>query len=126
MLFQVLGDILESIIGAIFVDSDMNLEVVWEVYTRLFKIEEINEVIRKKPQHPVKELMEKFPKNVRFNMPEVKDGKVSIVVEIGLNEGLSHKKLKFKGLGINKIGAKYAAAKCALREFEKRVYREMM
>ena len=104
----------------------MSLEIVWEVYTRLFRIDEINEVIRKKPQHPVKELMEKFPSDVHFNKPEIKSGVVSVVVEIAIQNNASMEKLKFKGIGNNGTGAKYAAAKCALREVEKRSYRELM
>ena len=33
---KVLGDILESLAGAIFVDSGMNLESVWEILQPLF------------------------------------------------------------------------------------------
>ena len=110
---------MESIVGAVFIDCKMDLEKVWGVYTKLFSIEEINKVIKKNPKHPVAELMEEFPSNVKFNPANVeKDGTVSIIVEITIkNDG---SKEKFKGLGKNGTSAKYAAAHCALREMEKR------
>ena len=42
---KVLGDILESLAGAIFIDSGMSLESVWEVFQPLFdkKIGKIHE-----------------------------------------------------------------------------------
>lgn len=33
---KVLGDILESLAGAIFIDSGMNLEAVWKIFQPLF------------------------------------------------------------------------------------------
>ncbi len=35
---KVLGDILESVAGAIFLDSKMDLEAVWEVFKHLFEL----------------------------------------------------------------------------------------
>ena len=34
---KVLGDLLESLAGAIFLDSGMNLETVWRVFQPLFQ-----------------------------------------------------------------------------------------
>ena len=34
---KVLGDLLESLAGAIFLDSGMNLETVWRVFKPLFR-----------------------------------------------------------------------------------------
>ena len=122
-----MGDILESLVGAIFIDSKGNLEEVWKCYTRLFPLPEIEKVISNKPKHPVKELMERFPSNVNFSNAKVlKDGTVTITVDIHMIYGPSKETLKFKGLGGNRAGAKYAAAKCALREFEKRAYRNIL
>lgn len=113
--------------GAVFVDCKMDLQTVWNVYTRLFPIEEINKVIKAKPMHPVRELMEAYPCAVKFNAANVaKDGIVSIIVEVTINGKGAKETLKFKGLGRNGISAKYASAKCALREFAKREYREAM
>lgn len=44
---KVLGDILESLAGAIFIDSGMSLEVVWKIFKPLFdkKIGELMYVI---------------------------------------------------------------------------------
>ena len=49
---------LEALIGAIYIDCETDLQIVWDVYTRLFPLEEINKVIDIKPKHPVAELME--------------------------------------------------------------------
>lgn len=35
---KVLGDVLESIAGAIFLDSGMDLEAVWDVFKHLFEM----------------------------------------------------------------------------------------
>ena len=114
---------LEALIGAIYIDCETDLQIVWDVYTRLFPLEEINKVIDIKPKHPVAELMEKFPSNVKFNTASVaKDGMVSVIVQVTI---ASNETLKFKGIGRNGISAKRAAAKCCLREFDKRPYREM-
>ena len=105
----------------------MDLKVVWNVYTRLFPLKEINKVIEMKPKHPVVVLGERFPTNVKYNQAQVsKDGTVSIIVEITIDDNGIKEKLKFKGIGRNSTSAKYAAAKCALREFERKDYRQMM
>jgi len=36
---KVLGDIFESICGAVFIDSGMNLDVTWTIFYRLMKNE---------------------------------------------------------------------------------------
>lgn len=124
---KVLGDILEAIVGAVFIDSKMDLQVVWSVYTRLFPLKQINKVIEMKPKHPVAVLGERFPTNVKYNSAQVsKDGIVSIVVEVTIDDNGTKEKFKFKGLGRNGKSAKYGAAKCALREFEKKDYRKMI
>ena len=121
-----MGDILEAIIGAVYLDSGMSLADAWRVYTKLFSEAEINEVIKRKPNHPVKELMELYPNNVKFrNANVLKDGLISMVVEVSVNKDFDIETLKFTGLGKNAIGAKYASAKCALREFQKKIYRDI-
>ena len=122
---KVLGDILESVIGAIYIDSKMNLDTVWKVYTHLFSIDQIQNVINEQPKHPVKELMEKFPGKVKFQNPTTHKDTVSVVVKILITQGTVQESLKFKGIGRNGISAKYAAAKCCLREFEKNTYRSL-
>ena len=115
---------MEAIIGAVYVDSGMSLQAAWSVYTKLFSEADINEVIKRKPSHPVKELMELYPNKVKFGNAIVrKDGFISITVEVSVNKDSDNQTLKFKGLGRNAICAKYASAKCALREFEKNVHR---
>lgn len=62
---KALGDIFESLAGAIFLDSGMNLDVVWNVYYNLMK-DTIEECCRNPPLSPVRELFELKGSNARF------------------------------------------------------------
>ena len=55
---KVLGDVLESLIGAIYLDSGHDLETVWGIFRRLFP--HLDNVIKNPPMNPKKELMEKI------------------------------------------------------------------
>ena len=125
-VFKVLGDILEAIIGAVYLDCGMDLNIAWKVYTKLFPADEIDEVLKRKPQHPVKELMEQHPGNVLFCKPQVSKSIVTVTVEVGVIKGSQREKFKFRGIGENKASAKVASAKCALREFQKKIYQDVM
>ena len=122
---KVLGDILESIVGAIYIDSGMDLDTVWRAYTHLFSEDEILKVINEQPKHPVKEVTEKFSGNFNFHSPEKYNNAVAVVLKITISEGSTQETLKFKGIGRNATSAKYAAAKCCLREFDKGLYRNL-
>jgi len=105
---KALGDIFESVAGAIYLDSGMSLDAVWKVYFRMMKLE--IEYFRKNvPKSPIRELLEMEPQNATFGKPELISGrKVRVVVEV-FGEG------KFPGIGRNKRLAKCTAAKRALR-----------
>ena len=114
---KALGDIVESLIGAIYLDTNHDLAQVWRVLEKLFG-DRLSEVVRKMPKNFIVRLMEEFPERIEFNRPEMmKDGKVSIIVRVYKTED---DPMRFKGIGLNKKAAKVAAAKCAIRELKKR------
>ena len=116
---KALGDIVESLIGAIFLDCKYDLEVVWKVIKELFD-DDLYEIVRKKPKNFTARLMELFPERVIFKKPELqKDGKIARTVLV-FRSLTDDKPMHFRGLGLNKISAKMAASKCALRELKKR------
>lgn len=57
---KVLGDIFESLAGAVFVDSGMSIDTVWKVFYRLMK-NELEMFSKKIPKAPLRELYETFP-----------------------------------------------------------------
>ena len=114
---KALGDIVESLIGAIYLDTKHDLAQVWRVLEMLFG-DRLSDVMHKMPKNFIVRLMEAFPERIKFNSPEMmKDGKVSIIVRVYKTED---DPMRFKGIGLNKKAAKVAAAKCAIRELKKR------
>jgi endoribonuclease Dicer len=110
---KALGDIFESVAGAVFLDSNMSLDAVWEVYYRMMG-PEIELFSRSVPKSPIRELLELEPETAKFGRPEkLADGKkVRVIVEV-FGKGI------FKGIGRNYRIAKCTAAKCALRHLKK-------
>ena len=108
---KVLGDVLESLIGAIYIDSGHDLRKVWEIYRKLCV--NVDEVIKDPPMNPKKELMEKFPDKVRFS--GMRDDRREKMVVTARIEKSSGKAREFRGLGENKSMATLAACKLALR-----------
>lgn len=79
---KVLSDIVESLIGAIYLDSNFNQEVVWRVFRKLSDPFISPETLGK---HPVSELLE-FCQKTRRGLKIVKDGwdkdlKVDVLVD---------------------------------------------
>lgn len=105
---KALGDVFESVAGAIYLDSDMSLDKVWQVYFRMMK-PEIEYFSSNVPKSPIRELLESMPQNVRFSPSELApDRKHRVIAEVfGLG--------RFTGVGRNKHSAKSTAAKRALR-----------
>ena len=89
------------------------------MYRRLLPY--IDKVIKKGPQQPVVELGNLFPGKVSYKAAKPGegggDGKVEREVEIKIGAG--NKVLRCRGIGNNGKQAKFAAAKCALRELRK-------
>jgi endoribonuclease Dicer len=103
-----LGDIFESVAGAIFLDSNKSFDAVWKVYYGLMK-PYIDKFTANVPKSPIRELFELEPETAKFEKPErTIDGKIRVAVNV-LGRG------KFKGVGRNYRIAKNAAAKLALK-----------
>ena len=103
-----LGDIFESVAGAIFLDSNKSFDTVWRVYYGLMK-PHIDKFTSKVPKSPIRELFELEPETAKFEKPErTIDGKIRVTVSV-FGKG------KFKGVGRNYRIAKNAAAKLALK-----------
>lgn len=130
---KALGDLFESVAGAIFLDSGMSLDAVWKVYERIMG-PEIEKFSNSVPKSPIRELLELEPETAKFGYvdgileveyrhlmmivfyrkPEkLADGRrVRVVVEI-FGKG------SFHGIGRNYRIAKCTAAKCALRHLKR-------
>ncbi|KAH9519444.1 Endoribonuclease Dicer [Bulinus truncatus] len=105
---KALGDIFESVAGAIYLDSGMSLDAVWRVYYRMMK-PHIDKYLKSIPKSPVRELLETEPETAKFERPErTMNGKVRVTVNV-VGKGV------FSGVGRNYRIAKSAAAKKALR-----------
>ncbi|KAF4527800.1 hypothetical protein B566_EDAN016212 [Ephemera danica] len=99
---KILGDIWESLAGAVFLDSGKNLATTWNVFYPLMK----TEIVRM--------LYESVAENsVKFQKPEKLEDSPFVMIKLILD--FQNKKHNFYGVGENKTLAKTAAAKCALR-----------
>ncbi|CAK1592443.1 unnamed protein product [Parnassius mnemosyne] len=109
---KALGDLFESVAGAIFLDSGMSLGAVWRSYVRLMGAE-LEAFSAAAPKSPVRELLEAEPDTAKFGKPErLADGRrVRVCVEV-FGRGT------FKGVGRNYRIAKGTAARCALRHLK--------
>lgn len=110
---KALGDVFESVAGAIFLDSNMSLDAVWRVYSNMMR-PEIELFTNSVPKSPIRELLEMEPETTKFSKPEkLADGRrVRVTVEV-FGKGT------FRGIGRNYRIAKCTAAKCALRFLKK-------
>ncbi|XP_043238115.1 endoribonuclease Dcr-1-like [Amphibalanus amphitrite] len=109
---KALGDVFESVAGAIYLDSGMSLDTVWRVYYRMMQ-SEIETFSEHVPKSPIRELLELEPETAKFRKPEREiNGKVRVTVEV-IGKGC------FKGLGRNYRIAKCTAAKRALRALKR-------
>lgn len=109
---KALGDVFESVAGAIYLDSEMSLDCVWRVYYAMMK-PEIEFFSTHVPKSPIRELLEMEPQTAKFERAEMTmSGKVRVRVEV-FGKG------QFVGIGRNKRIAKCTAAKRALRELKK-------
>lgn len=106
---KALGDIFESVAGAVYLDSGRSLDAVWKVYFNMMA-KEIEQFSEKVPKSPIRELLELEPETAKFGTPEkLADGRrVRVSVEV-FGKGT------FKGIGRNYRIAKCTAAKCALK-----------
>ncbi|XP_063695845.1 endoribonuclease Dcr-2 [Culicoides brevitarsis] len=112
---KVLGDVFESLIGAIFFDSGSNLEVTWKVIYKLMQ-QEICEFMANVPKQIIRRLYEFQPNaQPKFGNATLVDD----VVKINLRFVCKNEVIDVYGFGQNKDDAKRAAAKAALQHLEK-------
>ncbi|XP_017890637.2 endoribonuclease Dicer isoform X2 [Ceratina calcarata] len=110
---KILGDLFESTIGAIYLDSNKNLSVVWEIiYSIMHK--EIDQFSRNIPKQPIRVLYETQGAEPEFLTPSTVD--TTNIVMVPLKVTIAGKKQVFHGFGANKKQAKCAAAKQALQK----------
>ncbi|KAJ6645555.1 Endoribonuclease Dicer [Pseudolycoriella hygida] len=107
---KALGDVFESVAGAIYLDSNYSLDAVWRVFYPLMK-KEFEEHSKNIPRSPLSLLYEKFPKSVKFSKVESANRRVQVTLTV------NHKNSTFteEGVGKNSYWAKNSAAKRALR-----------
>ncbi|KJH42282.1 hypothetical protein DICVIV_11728 [Dictyocaulus viviparus] len=105
---KAMSDIFESVAGAVYLDANRDLDIVWRVFFNLMR-KTIEECCAYPPRSPIRELMELEPGKTRFSKMEriIETGKVRVTVDIG-------NKMKFTGMGRNYRIAKTTAAKRAL------------
>ena len=113
---KALGDMVEAILGAVYLDSKCDLKQTWSVVKKIYG-QTLSDILERPQKSFMTQLFEKFPENnghkIKFETSEVrKDGKVTVVVKIDEQE-------EFIGIGANKKMAKLAAAKCALQKTKK-------
>ncbi|KAB7500402.1 Endoribonuclease Dcr-1 [Armadillidium nasatum] len=107
---KALGDIVESLIGAVYQDSNQNLEVTWDVVEILLE-KEFEETKNEVPMNNVRALYEKVPL-VKFQFVEPsKEEPAKYIVRMPGYKDLI-------GTGKNKRTAKQAAAKLALNHLK--------
>ncbi|VDO75067.1 unnamed protein product [Haemonchus placei] len=106
---KAMSDIFESVAGAVYLDANRDLDIVWRVFFNLMR-QTIEECCAYPPRSPIRELMELEPGKTRFSKMEriIESGKVRVTVDIG-------NKMKFTGMGRNYRIAKTTAAKRALK-----------
>ena len=118
---KIISDMFESVAGAIYLDSGRKLDTVWKIYSEIMK-EIIIEYQTCIPKSPISELIEMFPKNVRYQKTEKlysqkviggENYKFAVAV---LVEG----KGCYKGLGSSEKIAKITASKLALYQIKKK------
>ncbi|XP_058457103.1 endoribonuclease Dcr-2 [Malaya genurostris] len=115
---KALGDVFESLVGAVFLDSENNLEVTWKVIYNLMYREILN-FTQNTPIQIVRQLYEfKPPCSPQFSQAIVDED----TVLIKLRYKIRNQTHEAYGFGQNKDDAKRAAAKVALqflrRQFE--------
>lgn len=106
---KTLGDILEAIIGGVFLDSGNNLKETWRVIYRLLQ-DELDKFSQNVPKEIVRQLFEMQGVHPEFETPVEVDDKVMV----NLNFTLNGTKKQVHGFGSNKNDARKAAAKNAL------------
>ncbi|XP_016665099.1 endoribonuclease Dicer isoform X3 [Acyrthosiphon pisum] len=116
---KVLGDLFESLIAAIYLDCNRDLNFVWAICYRFLE-KEIKEFCDNVPKNPIRILHEtKLQPN--FSKPDASDKAADkgLGTMMRLEIMLNNKIMRIYGFGQNKKEAKVAAAKMALKNMKK-------
>jgi len=116
-----IGDIFESLAGAVFIDNcnpivsnGYALTMVWSVFKPLIQ-DRMIEYCTNPPVSPIRELLERFPQTKFSDSPEkLSDTTVRICTEVNIQE----QTFKYWGVGLNYKTAKELAAKEALKDLK--------
>lgn len=110
---KILADVFESLIGAIYLDSNKNIKKVWDILFG-FMYNEIDTFSKNVPKQPVRAIYETPGITVKFLPPKKIEDTNNIMVSLEIISKKQSKKV-FHGYGVNKKQAKCAAAKQALK-----------
>jgi len=116
---KILGDLLESILGAVFLDSGHSLSAVWKVFRKLCPDMEIlcgsSANVNYKRQ-----LKERFPEpDYQVHIPVVQQDAIFLATAtITFKVGGEEQKVQRRGKGHNKRNAELAACKMVLKSME--------
>ncbi|XP_078169437.1 endoribonuclease Dicer homolog 3a-like [Carex rostrata] len=113
---KVLGDIVESIIGAILIDTEFNLNEVWEIVESLLSPLVTPENLELPPFRELSELCSQRGYYLGITCMKSKDEMVTAVLEVQLPE----LRVKSKAIGRNTKEAKGEAAFRLLKDLEKK------
>ncbi|XP_022180231.1 endoribonuclease dcr-1 isoform X3 [Myzus persicae] len=116
---KVLGDLFESLIAAIYLDCNRDLNFVWAICYRFLE-NEIKEFCENVPKNPIRILHEtKLQPN--FSKPDAseKAAEKGFGTMMKLEIILNNQPMRIYGFGQNKKEAKVAAAKMALKNMKK-------
>lgn len=115
---KVIGDIFESIVGAVFLDSGLNLDTTWNFIYGLLR-QELHEFMVNVPMQIVRQLFEYEKGSAEpkfYESQQISEDLVAVPLEIfcGIEKGFKVKRT-FVGMGKNRVLAKKCAAKLALK-----------
>ena len=84
---QVLSDLVESLAGAVFVDSNFDLDTVWRIFKEILRPLVTPETLRLEPTRELRELCQ----SLKFNDPEFKKthgakGDFEVTVTVYMND----------------------------------------
>ncbi|XP_059607608.1 endoribonuclease Dcr-2 [Phlebotomus argentipes] len=113
---KTLGDIVEALLGAVFLDSGNDMQAVWRVIVHLMG-QEILQFAANVPINAVRKLYEWSGAAPQFSEPSVNPEKDTISVSVKFVCG--QKWMEAHGFGVNRKNAKRAAANAALEQLEK-------
>ncbi|CAH0552970.1 unnamed protein product [Brassicogethes aeneus] len=108
---KILGDIFEALAGAIYLDSNKDLNVVWRVFYKIM-YKEIDMFSKNVPKNVIRKLYETQGLYPKFSDATPATGNTTMVA---LEYMLNGRPKRVFGFGTNKTMAKKAAAKIALR-----------